>query len=657
MFKNFKYFNGLVAVFISYCIVAGAIIIMVRNHSVNQLNAELNRVQAHISKAVDIRSTQLEKWVNTKMRAVEDVSNNLTVKMYINSRADKKADKSDLMAQAQFTTAYLESVADEAGFVPEKAGRQVKASVKQNSTAALMIVSDSFQPLISVHYSDNLAAVVGEVRNLAAVEDVSFIRAGDASYIRLVQKIRNLQSDDIIGYAVAVKKLGGDFYEMLDFPPSAMESSATKLFTKNLTTLQPITDGRAAPIVMMEDTRQLGEFYAILSPDVITDKKDMTGERRFITARKMPFADAYLVHSVSYKEAISDSMKNARNLRLIAYIAVALIGFALALVWKYSSSKKYQKLFIEAKSRQRLLSLITENQVQSMFLLDGDSKIAFSNKVFERLNGIDVEADYVGRDATAVLGVAGSDNYQALAEKAHEAGAPLTMLGVTAMSGKKKYLQQKVIPIKNSEFNGTLVIENDITGIIAERMRYEDNLSKSIEILVRIIENRSPYFYKHGKQVHDISMKIADKLGVSENFRKATDIAARIGNLSLALLPREIINKQGQLTEKEKQLFNETPHDTIKIIQDLDFDSPVVETLEQLGEHVDGSGKKGLMGGEILISARIIKAANDFVAMTSERPHRKALSRETAIEALLKDTDTKYSREVIFALANIVSEN
>ncbi len=661
MFKHLKTGKNISTIFMIYVAVCLVFILVVRNYTGNQLNKELVKVQTHISSLVDIRGNAVQDWVRYKQTALDSVSNNLTVKMYLNTVNNPDAEKDDVLTQEQFTAAYLASVADNSGFSGKVKNDAIKANVPQNSSATIMLVDKKYNAALSVAYSDNLKNVIGDLMALPNESDTQIItlESDNSSYLRIIRKIKNVQSEDIIGYVVAVTRLDKDFFKLLDFPPVEYNSSVSELYMKKGTVLQGIAE-KPSKVIQVEGNQDMALVYSINNPNVIAKKNNAAGSKVFVSSRELGYEGLFLVHSVSYNESFADALKNSNNIRVISILISLILGATLAFVWKHSTSEKYRKLLAEIQEKQRLLQLISENQIQSMFLMDDDRNVVFANKVFEKKNKIKDSDEYKNKSLENVVGAGSSQSYMDLVLRAHSAQEPVTTLNKSKINNIERFLQQRAIPISVDEdenkFKGTLIIENDITDLINERLRYEHNLNNSIEILVRIIENRSKYFHNHGHHVYELSGKIADNLDISENQKKAIDIASRISNLSLALLPRELINKQGELTKEEKDLFNSIPQKTIELIKDFNFDCPVIETLEQLNERVDGKGPKKLSGENIITSARIIKCVNDYVAMISDRPHRKALSSEVAVENLLKDKDTKYSKEVVFALANLVSK-
>jgi HD-GYP domain-containing protein (c-di-GMP phosphodiesterase class II) len=658
--SNLKANKNFYTILIVYLLISANFILVVRNYASTRLEQEYARVQGHISSFADIRSGGINKWIKGKEAATVSIADNLTVKMYLNTALSARSSREDILTQEQFTSAYLNSVGNNSGFLIKKE-RTISANVQEPSSASLILIDKNLKNALSIDYAQNLHEIVGDYSKLSGQNEVSFIRSEEDKivYLRVIKKITNVQSEDVIGYVVAVKKLDKEFFEILDFPPADYKTSKSELFSKTDHDIEPITyDANAYPIIAMEGLSEMAEAAAISNPNNITLKKNKAGQMVFITAKDLGYGDIYLVQSVSYQESLAGELKNSRNLQVISYLIAVVLGVVLALVWKHSLSEKYKKLHAEIREKQKLLQLISENQIQSMFLVDADNRIVFANRSFVNKNKIKDEREYLFKPLASVVGHADSDEYLKFSEAAREKNSEINNLKMMKSGDRDRYIQQKIIPIDSHEidndFQGSLVVENDISDLINERMKYEQNLNNSIELLVRIIEERSKYFHNHGQQVHELSLKIAENLHISESNKKALDIASRICNLSLALLPREIINKESELTREEKELFNSIPQKTIALVRDFNFDCPVIPTLEQINERIDGRGPLGLIGSGIMISARIIKVVNDYVAMISERPYRDKLSAEQAIENLLKEKDTKYSKEVVFALAAIV---
>ncbi len=79
----------------------------------------------------------------------------------------------------------------------------------------------------------------------------------------------------------------------------------------------------------------------------------------------------------------------------------------------------------------------------------------------------------------------------------------------------------------------------------------------------------------------------------------------------------------------------------------------MIETLEQVNEWFDGSGRpKGLKGDQILPTAQIVALANQFVALISPRAFRQAKGFDEAASILMQAMDRRFARRYVLALLN-----
>ena len=116
----------------------------------------------------------------------------------------------------------------------------------------------------------------------------------------------------------------------------------------------------------------------------------------------------------------------------------------------------------------------------------------------------------------------------------------------------------------------------------------------------------------------------------------------------------EALFSEKALTPENKDQIRKSILESADLLKDIEFDGPVVDTLRQAMEHVDGSGPLGLKADEIILTARIIAVANAFVAMVSTRAYREAMSIDTALDELHKLVDKTYSRKVVAALEHYI---
>jgi HD-GYP domain-containing protein (c-di-GMP phosphodiesterase class II) len=155
----------------------------------------------------------------------------------------------------------------------------------------------------------------------------------------------------------------------------------------------------------------------------------------------------------------------------------------------------------------------------------------------------------------------------------------------------------------------------------------------------------------------EVANAIARELRLSETDRASLDMAANLANLGKIFVPREVLTKTEPLTEAEQELVQRHVQFGVELLEELEFEGSVLDTIKQKQEHLDGSGYPHHLSGEqILLTARILAVANAFVALVSPRAYRGGMTPQAALDRLLKETGSKYDRHVVAALFH-VAEN
>ena len=75
-------------------------------------------------------------------------------------------------------------------------------------------------------------------------------------------------------------------------------------------------------------------------------------------------------------------------------------------------------------------------------------------------------------------------------------------------------------------------------------------------------------------------------------------------------------------------------------------------------EHFDGSGyPDGLAGEDIPLASRILLVTDAFDAMTTDRPYRKAMPVEVAIEELERNSGSQFDSTIVEAFLRILARD
>jgi len=142
------------------------------------------------------------------------------------------------------------------------------------------------------------------------------------------------------------------------------------------------------------------------------------------------------------------------------------------------------------------------------------------------------------------------------------------------------------------------------------------------------IKNVDEYTYTHCINVAFYAMLTAKWLNLSEENILEVINAALLHDIGKVLIPIEILNKNGKLTEEEFSIMKNHSAIGYNVIKDLtEFSTLTKEAVLLHHERIDGKGYPyGLKGDAINLYAKIIGIADVFDAMTQDRVYKKGVN-------------------------------
>ncbi len=182
------------------------------------------------------------------------------------------------------------------------------------------------------------------------------------------------------------------------------------------------------------------------------------------------------------------------------------------------------------------------------------------------------------------------------------------------------------------------------------------SMNRVATLLSSLADQQDPHANQHSETVATISRAIAEQMELSIRACETTEMAAKLMNIGKANVPKELLTRTTELKPEELFTIRSSLVESADILEGIDLDGPVVDTLRQTQEYMNGTGPKKLRGKRILISARIISVVNAFVAMTSPRAYRGPMSVERALEVLAEDNGTRFDPAVIGALNEYIKQ-
>ena len=178
----------------------------------------------------------------------------------------------------------------------------------------------------------------------------------------------------------------------------------------------------------------------------------------------------------------------------------------------------------------------------------------------------------------------------------------------------------------------------------------------TIHALVSAIEANDSYTRGHSERVTRYSIQLASKLGLPEDRMKILERAAILHDIGKIGINVAILNKEGALTPEEVGELQQHPAIGMRILEPIEFLYDVRLCIGQHHERFDGCGyPENVSAEQLLLESRILAIADAFDAMTSDRPYRKALSRESAILELEKNAGSQFDPDLVSHFIEIVS--
>ena len=174
---------------------------------------------------------------------------------------------------------------------------------------------------------------------------------------------------------------------------------------------------------------------------------------------------------------------------------------------------------------------------------------------------------------------------------------------------------------------------------------------RTIEGLAMAIEAKDHNTHEHLLRVRTYVSEIGRTMGLDKPQMQAILTAALLHDIGKLAVPEHIINKPGKLTPEEFDKMKIHPVVGADILERVRFPYPVVPIVRSHHEAWDGSGyPDGLAGEDIPLGARILTVVDCFDALASDRPYRKAMPLEKAMEFVKDRAGSQFDPNVVAIL-------
>ena len=170
--------------------------------------------------------------------------------------------------------------------------------------------------------------------------------------------------------------------------------------------------------------------------------------------------------------------------------------------------------------------------------------------------------------------------------------------------------------------------------------------NKNNSELIDYIVNDFKSGIKHGVLVANITFALAKEYGMSDDEAYELKLAAMMHDIGKLKLSEYLYGRTNEsLPEEEKKYMSMHSKISYDVLKKYDYSDNIMNIVLSHHECYDGSGyPDGLAGEDIPVGARILKVTDEFAALISDRPYRKAFDIDTAVSIMIdevKNVDMK----------------
>jgi hypothetical protein len=173
--------------------------------------------------------------------------------------------------------------------------------------------------------------------------------------------------------------------------------------------------------------------------------------------------------------------------------------------------------------------------------------------------------------------------------------------------------------------------------------------------MMALIESRDVYAKGSTERVVRFVTAVAKLLNYPKPQLKALIYGSVLRDIGMITVSQLILKNPAHLSEEEWATIREHPTRGAQILEEMDFPRDVIGVVQNHHERWCGEGyPKGIRGTEIPMGARIVALVDAYVAMTAERPYRRALPHEKARRVIAENWGTPFDPGVVDAFLAVL---
>ena len=373
-----------------------------------------------------------------------------------------------------------------------------------------------------------------------------------------------------------------------------------------------------------------------------------------------------LVYSTRMKDALSILEDYRRQIHIIAQLlTLTVLSIAIALWWRHRQRQSETeaencKTWAATLEEQKYLLDGINNTVKEMVTLKTMSgQYLYANPAFSEFVGRSVD-DIVNKSDKLVF--KDEDEWKfwkGMDKAAASSRTPVFEEREVIRNGKKMLVEVSKTAIKDNvgKFIGIATVMRDITEHAKERKAQEHAHKNMISVMMSLLERHDKHLLRHTKYLLRLVKALAKRMKLKKADRMTLEVAATMSQIGKIYLTKELLDRHPR-TPEEIEAYQEHINHAGFILDCVDWEGlPVVQTVYQMHEHLDGSGYPlGLQNAQITELARFMAVCNEFSNLVYPPKGEEPITPEAAVKQL-KANARKFDINYIAKLTELIVDD
>ncbi len=183
------------------------------------------------------------------------------------------------------------------------------------------------------------------------------------------------------------------------------------------------------------------------------------------------------------------------------------------------------------------------------------------------------------------------------------------------------------------------------------------DLETFASVFANLADSKGEHTARHGQRTAELAVQLTESLGFTDEHRELLRIAALVHDVGLLGVPARIIAKPDILSLTEMQAMRQHPSYSEMVVDALPGLEDAARWVGAHHERPDGKGYPEMLEDDTIpLEARVIALADTYVALTSARPYRGALSPEDAQQVLVGGAGSQLDTEFVQLFCSLFAE-